>query len=551
MPYVFITPVPDAPHLLRVRTDPGAPISKLTLSDFLQAMRAIGATINLKTRQHVVPADRFLELVDVLAASDTSFPICPTQELLGIVTTLTDRMETRVRMDTASLGYLHEHSNLYPFQCQGVVHLENNHRTLLLDDMGLGKTVQALMALPSLDTTIVVCPAVMKSTWEAECKKWRPDLRPCIQKGREFVLPGAGELAILNYEVLPEKLDKRVLCKIGTIIADEAHYLKNAKAERTKRFRALSKHAQRVWLLTGTPLLNKPKDMWGVLQSARLGREAYGTWHNFCDQWGGYRAEWGYQWSTPKPSAHLGLQRVSLRRTKQEVLPDLPIKTYRTVRSKIPKQLKVIDDAMKVITLAAHATPDVDEWKGIHGMSEARGHLANAKLSTAIDLVEQYEESRAPVVVFSAHKAPIHALGDREGWGCIHGAMSQHDRDKAVLDFQDGKLRGLACTIQAAGVGITLTRASHMIFIDRDWSPALNSQAEDRICRIGQTRGCVYTDIISDHPLDELLAETLQDKKELIGQTVDKVSTPPSGTDKLERLRTLRQQLTTALTETS
>lgn len=542
MPYVFITPVADSTHII-VRPDPGLPLSKKALHDYLHVMRAVAASVDRRTRHHIIPADRLIDLVDALAtAPDTQFPICPTEALLDVVDRVIDRVQDSVDCEEMRLREL-ESTSLYPFQRAGVVHLEHNPRTLLLDDMGLGKTVQALVAIPAGDSALVVCPKVMKSTWEAECIKWRPDLTPCITKTLgNFRTPECGELMICNYEQLPDRYEHEHT--LGTLIADEAHFLKNSKAVRTKRFRQLARGANRVWLLTGTPLMNKPADLWGVLQAGGLGKEAYGTWLNFCDQWGGFRGRWGYQWSVPKDTAYLGLQRVSLRRTKAEVLPDLPAKTYRTIKVPLCSQAQrgKLDDVMGIAQVT-----DPGKWEGIDGMSAARTLLATAKLDVADDLVVQYEESNEPVVVFSAHTYPVVSLGVRDGWACIHGALSQGERDKAVEDFQAGKLKGLACTIQAAGVGITLTHASHMIFVDRTWSPAMNSQAEDRICRIGQTRGCVYTDIVTDHPLDVLLMETLQDKRELVERTVEKVSAPPSGAMKLERLRTLRQQLATAL----
>src|SRR5262249_49653534 len=124
-------------------------------------------------------------------------------------------------------------------------------------------------------------------------------------------------------------------------------------------------------------------------------------------------------------------------------------------------------------------------------LSAARAALASAKIPPLMELVEQYEEQEEPVVVFSAYRAPIDFLKAREGWAVITGDTSPNQRTEIENDFQAGKLKGVACTIKAGGVAITLTRACHVIMSDLEWTPSLNDQAAYRVIRIGQTRGCV------------------------------------------------------------
>jgi superfamily II DNA or RNA helicase len=147
--------------------------------------------------------------------------------------------------------------------------------------------------------------------------------------------------------------------------------------------------------------------------------------------------------------------------------------------------------------------------------------LAKAKIEAMLQIVEEYEEQEEPLVVFSAHRAPIDLLEGREGWAVITGDTRPEDRTKIEDAFQRGELRGIACTIKAGGVAITLTRASHALFVDLEWTPALNAQAEDRICRIGQSRGVIITILVADHPLDIRIAQLLAQKRVYIEGSVD------------------------------
>ena len=232
---------------------------------------------------------------------------------------------------------------LYPFQRTGVEFLALRDRALLADDMGLGKTVQALLALPADAGVMVVCPASVKHNWRVETARWRPDLRTSILEGRgSFRWPEAGEVVICNPDILPGTVGKDADGKPEVtgipakpthevvLIADEAHAYKSAKASRSQKMRALVAMVSRAWALTGTPLLGRPLDLWGMIQSFDLGYDVFGGWKGFLRLFGGSPGRWGgWDFAGPStPEAAERLRRVSLRRTKREVLPDLPGKTH-------------------------------------------------------------------------------------------------------------------------------------------------------------------------------------------------------------------------------
>lgn len=494
---------------------------------------------------------------------DAGFVVDIPQDLADSLRGQTDTIKTEVSsaLDRADKvdKELHERGlALFPFQRIGVQWLASRTNALLSDDMGLGKTIQALTAIPDGAPVVVVAPAVAKGVWKRECEKWRPEIKVTVLKGRgSFRWPEPKECVIINYDILSVPKES---CPDGTIlISDEAHNLKSSDAKRTKNFRAISAKVAatgKVWLLTATALLNRPPELWNVLQAGSIAREAFGSWSNFLRLFNAQPGEWGgYSWGHPEPEVAERLQRVSLRRTKTEVLPDLPQKMWREITVEIDAQTKklckkseeLLDSYTRFSRILGDSNPTEvaeQEKKSRFGdlaedietalfcldkmntakfneISAARTALAKAKIPTLLELVEQYEEQDEPVVVFSAHRAPVDFLANRPGWASITGDTPTEKRTQIENDFQAGKLRGLAGTITAMGVAITLTRASQAIFVDLEWTPALNAQAEDRLCRIGQTRGVCITILTGNVYLDERVNFLLMQKRGVIRASID------------------------------
>jgi hypothetical protein len=435
----------------------------------------------------------------------------------------------------------------YPFQVEGVAFLCQREKALLADDQGTGKTVQALLALPDNAAVLCVVPASVKRNWANETKVWRPDLTPVVLKGsKTFRFPAAGEVVITNPESLPKWMldhdgakkypkpswtDENAKAARGVyFIADEAHMYKGHKSQRSKKITALSTYCATAWALTGTPLLGKPFDLWGVLSAFGLNWDVFGSWSRFMSLFGGSKGRWGYTWGATSPEVAERMRRVMLRRTKAEVLPDLPSKVHQRV---------VVDVGSAKLRRAMDAIyeaegPDGESIKGgrlpaFEEMAGIRAELAKDRVSALLDMVASYEDSGTPLVVFSAHKAPVCEVCKRDGWEAITGETPHETRAQIVADFQAGKLHGVALTIAAGGVGLTLTRASTMVFCDRDWTPALNIQAEDRIHRIGQTESCHYVVLTSDHPLDLRVESVLDEKMARVRLAIEGlVPVPPS-----------------------
>jgi hypothetical protein len=322
----------------------------------------------------------------------------------------------------------------------------------------------------------------------------------------------------------------------GTIIiGDEAQKVKNPKAERTTLMRALCDEVRqekgRSWGLTATPMENKATELWSVLQCFGCAQEAFGGWKAFARMMGGSEGNFGMEWGGEISDEVPGrLQRVMLRRIRTQVLPQLPVKRYQTVPVDIDATTKRLCDKAETFLrtqgIDIHGTVTAAQLSrfdspAFEEISAARAALATAKIAAMLETVESYEEQEEKLVVFSAHRAPIDLLAKREGWAVITGSTPNEERSAIEDKFQRGELKGVACTIQAGGVAITLTRSAHSLFVDRAWNPAANSQAEDRICRIGQSRGCLIRTLTADHALDQRINEVLEEKTALIDATVE------------------------------
>lgn len=318
------------------------------------------------------------------------------------------------------------------------------------------------------------------------------------------------------------------------VIADEAHLLKNRKTIRSAAFRCIADPAResggKVWLLTATPILNSPMELWNVFEAAGLERVAFGSFSAFRRLFDGHKGGFGgFTWGAPDTAGVVArLAKVMLRRTKVEVLKDLPAKRWREITVDIDAGTRALLDQIDVADVLEkiRAGASLDFKK----ISAARAALAKAKIAALVELVDEYAANAEPVVVFSAHLAPVELLAKRPGWALITGATSPEKRSEIERDFQAGKYVGVACTIKAGGVAITLTRAANAIFVDSEWTPALNDQAEDRIYRIGQSRAVLITSLVADHALDLRVTELLTEKRRIINASVEaaRVTTIPT-----------------------
>lgn len=466
---------------------------------------------------------------------------------------LADRIGLKVADELRAISFTESAQNalyvgLYPFQVEGVNWLSKQSNALLGDDMGLGKSVQALMSLPSDGYGIIVAPAGLKYNWLDECKKWRDDLTCTVIEGRgNFRLPRKNEIVVVNYDILPDWLltpkkpstqsqhdyyaslntwrgDLKMNhpgIELVTLIVDEAHKVKNYKTKQSQKVKNLSSICKNTWGLTGTPLVNRPTDLYGVLDSLNLVHKVFGGLSRFRTLFNAWQDRFGWKYGDPQPIVPELLRRVMLRRKRDEVLPDLPTKTYTTltvgdVDPALRRQMDEMWDEFGGVVEIDEELPPFEKF------SKLRHDLAKSRIEAMLEYAENTEEQDVPLVVFSAHLPPLDALLVRDGWAVISGDTKPERRQEIVRDFQAGKLKGVGVSIKAGGVGLTLTRAWKALFVDLDWTPAANTQAEDRICRIGQKANKVeIVRMVSDHPLDIHVNNLLSKKMAIIQASIE------------------------------
>lgn len=405
--------------------------------------------------------------------------------------------------------------HLYPYQVQGAEYLRKRKRAFLFDDPGLGKSTQALAALPIAARAIVVCPASVKSVWANECKVVRPDLSTSVLSGRSsFRFPQVGEIVILNPEILPERPPPEV--KGCILIGDEAQAFKTTTTKRSRAFRMLGFACGQSWVMTGTPIQSKPPDLWGISYAVHM-EHIWGSWNRFVYLFRGYPTNWGMKWGTPRGEVVDIIKEHFLGRKREEVLPQLPTKTYKTIRVSTGR----VRDAEGITQDQIIQGMDRERAGGLLAKARAALALAKAESGQVQDLLRMWVDE-APLIVFSHHVEAAKVVASTLGVPVLCGSSSVLERDSAVTMFKRGQTKAIVGTIGAMGVGLTLTEGWRVVFIDRAWNPSDNEQAEDRACRIGQTRGVEVIDLVSaDSDLDETVFRLLKSKSKIIDASVE------------------------------
>jgi len=462
-------------------------------------------------------------------------------------------------------------ATLRSFQKSAIEYALLAKKTFIADDMGCGKTIEALATYQAskIKKCLVVCPNSVKYNWLNEANKWIPNKKTVVlELDKNKRLVDTGDINIINYDKLTKFYPLISKLNIRMCIFDESHKLKNKSTGWSKTALELSKNIDYCLLLSGTPILNRPEELINQLNIIDKLKFFGGEWkfkERYCDL---KRTLYGWDSTGASNLDELNERLRSIcyiRRLKSQVIKELPAKQ----RTYIPialesKDRKIYDDAEKDIAnwiihnknevkkffASLKDTKDSEEKKHAKFVFETnkkvqraetlikitklRKIAADGKLKTCISWVEDFMESDKKLVLFCVHKDIINSLHkELKKYGCviINGEISAKERQKNVDSFQnDPKIRIIICNINAGGVGLTLTAASDVAFLEFPWTIADVVQAEDRSYRLGQNNTVNIYFFFALDTIDLEMIKTLKEKEKVINEVTDGLYVDESST---------------------
>lgn len=446
----------------------------------------------------------------------------------------------------------------YPHQIEAFNFGLNHDRILIADECGCGKTIESLTIAiarkqyDDIKKTLIICGVnSVKYNWLEEIKEHTNEKGVVIDgsspkkkaaQTREWLDSPDIFFGIINIEALRLKNTKKsgsasanpitemLIGSVDMIITDEIHKAKNASSQQGKALQALK--AKYEIGLSGTPMTNRPEDLYGVL--AWLGIERRNNW-NFNEYYcikGGFKNKQIIGYRNQDELAAM-LRTVMIRRRKEEIL-DLPDKTYVTEHLSMSQTeaghyrdaenniLQVLDEILDSSNPLTHLLRLKQVTSGIFEDNEKN----DTKLQRVIDYIDnEFVPNGQKVLIFSQFETVaaryVKALS-RYNPACITGAVSPADRQKEVTRFQNDPDCPVAIgTIGAMGTGLNMTAASYVIFIDKAWTEADNEQAEDRAHRIGTKHNVTIITLCAKGTIDERIEEMLKAKAELFDEIVN------------------------------
>ncbi|MDG2385014.1 MAG: DEAD/DEAH box helicase [Pirellulaceae bacterium] len=406
----------------------------------------------------------------------------------------------------------------FPYQLSGISFLFPRHTAILADEMGLGKTMQAITSMRLLlhagevRTILLVCPKPLVSNWQREFQMWAPEIPVAVIAGdqtrREWQwrLPDV-PVKIANYELL---LRDRELLADGNqhfdlVTLDEAQRIKNRSSSSSQVVSSISR--TRSWALTGTPVENSPDDLVGIFEFLTPGYLSPGM--------------------TPRRLREATRDHI-LRRTKDQVLKDMPPKLYRDAALELtPSQSASYQSAEKdgVIRLnklgksitIQHVFELVLRLKQICNFAPDTGH--SSKLDRLEADLEEVADSGKKAIVFSQWVKTLNRLSDRlKRFGPIeyHGQVPSRKRDGLIEQFRnDPDCHVILMSYGAGSVGLNLQFCEYVFLFDRWWNPAVEDQAINRAHRIGVAGPVTVTRFVTDGTIEERIDQILTQKREV------------------------------------
>jgi superfamily II DNA or RNA helicase len=453
---------------------------------------------------------------------------------------------------------------LMPHQARLLASVAAGHRTFLLaDEPGLGKTAQALLAaqVASAYPMLAVVPNVVKTNWAREAAMWTPARSVTVIHGDGETIDGFADIVVVNYEVLDRHVDWIGSHGFRGMIVDEAHYIKNKRSQRSQHVIEVSgRIRQRIrrpllMALTGTPLINDIDDfraIWqflGWIEDAKPGDALMAA----LEQTGTTPADHAFYPAARSAVIDLGI----VRRRKAEVAADIPARriadlpvelegpvgrSIRDAERQLTQRLlrryqSMLEhrrkgshsdgvDAELVRRAAEHELAEKDDSTGENVFAMVR-RIGRAKAELAADYAAQLAHTAGKVVFFAKHLDVMDAAEELFakrgiGYASIRGDQTSTTRQKAIDSFAtEPDVAVMVCSLTAGGVGVNLQAASNVVLAELSWTNAEQTQAIDRVHRIGQTEPVTAWRVIAAQTIDTTIAELIDTKAELAARALD------------------------------
>ena len=456
---------------------------------------------------------------------------------------------------------------LMPHQARVLSAVKDGHRTFLLaDEPGLGKTAQALLAAQVANAypLLAVVPNVVKTNWAREAHKWTPGKTVTVIHGDGETVDGFADIVVVNYEVLDRHVDWIGEHGFRGMVVDEAHYIKNKKSQRSQHVIEVSERIRKrvarplLMALTGTPLINDIEDfraIWqflGWIEERKPGRDLMAA----LEQTDLTPADHAFYPAAREAVIDLGI----VRRRKVDVASDIPARriadlpvelegaagrSIAQAERELAKRLvarydaaiehrrnsgAVEADGIDHVLVRRVAEREVAEGAGDKGEGNVFNmvrRIGQAKAELAADYAAQLARSAGKVVFFAKHLDVMDAaeqlFARREiGYTSIRGDQTSKARQLAIDSFvNDPGVHVIVCSLTAAGVGINLQVSSNVVLAELSWTNAEQTQAIDRVHRIGQTEPVTAWRIIAAQTLDARIAELIDSKAGLAARALD------------------------------
>jgi SNF2 family DNA or RNA helicase len=411
-------------------------------------------------------------------------------------------------------------------QKEAIQKLVENKKFILADDMGLGKTTSTIIA--ALETgakkVLIICPASLKINWQREIENYSQRTTSIIE-GKKW---DDADFVIINYDIIKNFHDDKkkdastiVNSKFDLVIVDEAHYIQNSQAQRTKLINDIGKKVDRVWLLTGTPITSRPINYYNLLNliDSPVAQNWMAFVKRYCNGFqfqAGRRKIWNVSGASNLEELRDRTAPLVLRRLKENVL-DLPEKiitpVYLRLKSKEYEELMGeyydwYDKSGEADSLTLQFTK----------LTKVRQVIADEKTKATIELCENIIEQGKKVIVFTNFTKSLELILEHFGKKAVRldGQMSQKERQLSVDRFQtEEDVMVFVGNIKAAGVGITLTAAEAVVMNDLSFLPSDHSQAEDRSYRYGQKNNVLVYYPIFDNTVEGIIYDILKKKKNI------------------------------------